>query len=198
MGEPSMSRIRNVFPKMTSGCFSIQPSMTPTAIHRNHSPEALRRLSKATSETETIWPCLARTAVSRKEQPSAKWISRVRSKFSAFANTRHRSKAPNSFALACHPEGKNVTKTCQSSFWFNQVNFFIVPPMGDNYIIIFLPESTLKLALMPPRGEGRPFIPPAELGGILAHFDKKGRCSQLSQLALFTAPVFPPYRHRNC
>jgi len=24
-----------------------------------------------------------------------------------------------------------------------------------------------------PRGEGRPFIPPAELGGILAHFDKK-------------------------
>jgi len=25
---------------------------------------------------------------------------------------------------------------------------------------------------MPPRGEGRPFIPPAELGGILAHFDK--------------------------
>jgi len=29
-----------------------------------------------------------------------------------------------------------------------------------------------KLALMPPRGEGRPFIPPAELGGILAYFDK--------------------------
>jgi len=24
----------------------------------------------------------------------------------------------------------------------------------------------------PPRGEGRPFIPPAELGGILAHFYK--------------------------
>jgi hypothetical protein len=24
-----------------------------------------------------------------------------------------------------------------------------------------------------PRGEGRPFIPPAELGGILAYFDKK-------------------------
>ena len=23
-----------------------------------------------------------------------------------------------------------------------------------------------------PRGEGRPFIPPAKLGGILAHFDK--------------------------
>jgi len=23
-----------------------------------------------------------------------------------------------------------------------------------------------------PRGEGRPFIPPAELGGILAYFDK--------------------------
>jgi hypothetical protein len=29
-----------------------------------------------------------------------------------------------------------------------------------------------KLALMPPRGEGRPFIPPAEPGGILAYFDK--------------------------
>ena len=28
---------------------------------------------------------------------------------------------------------------------------------------------------MPPRGEGRPFIPPAELGGILAHFDKSLR-----------------------
>jgi hypothetical protein len=26
---------------------------------------------------------------------------------------------------------------------------------------------------MPPRGEGRPFIPPAELGGILAYFDKE-------------------------
>jgi len=25
-----------------------------------------------------------------------------------------------------------------------------------------------------PRGEGRPFIPPAELGGILAYFDKGG------------------------
>ncbi|MBS3905770.1 MAG: hypothetical protein KGZ49_01920, partial [Syntrophaceae bacterium] len=25
-----------------------------------------------------------------------------------------------------------------------------------------------------PRGEGRPFIPPAELGGILAYFYKKG------------------------
>jgi len=25
---------------------------------------------------------------------------------------------------------------------------------------------------LPPRGEGRPFIPPAELGGILAYFDK--------------------------
>jgi hypothetical protein len=25
---------------------------------------------------------------------------------------------------------------------------------------------------MPPRGEGKPFIPPAELGGILAYFDK--------------------------
>jgi hypothetical protein len=25
---------------------------------------------------------------------------------------------------------------------------------------------------LPPRGEGRPFIPPAKLGGILAHFDK--------------------------
>jgi hypothetical protein len=25
---------------------------------------------------------------------------------------------------------------------------------------------------MPPRGEGRPFIPPAELRGILAYFDK--------------------------
>jgi len=24
-----------------------------------------------------------------------------------------------------------------------------------------------------PRGEGRPFIPPAELGGILAYFDKE-------------------------
>jgi len=24
-----------------------------------------------------------------------------------------------------------------------------------------------------PRGEGRPFIPPAELGGILAYFDKR-------------------------
>ena len=24
----------------------------------------------------------------------------------------------------------------------------------------------------PPRGEGRPFIPPAELGGILEYFDK--------------------------
>jgi len=27
----------------------------------------------------------------------------------------------------------------------------------------------------PPRGEGRPFIPPAELGGILAHFYKERR-----------------------
>jgi hypothetical protein len=25
---------------------------------------------------------------------------------------------------------------------------------------------------LPPRGEGRPFIPPAELGGILEYFDK--------------------------
>ena len=25
-----------------------------------------------------------------------------------------------------------------------------------------------------PRGEGRPFIPPAELGGILEYFDKQG------------------------
>src|SRR4030043_772529 len=154
MVEPSMRRILNVFPKMASGCFSIQRSMTLTAIHRNHSPETLRRLSKATSETETIWPCLARTAVSRKEQPSAKWISRVRSKFSAFSNTRHRSKAPNSFALVCHPGGKNVIKTCQSSSWSNQVNFFIVTPMGDNYMIISPPKSSLKLALMGGQGGG--------------------------------------------
>src|SRR4030066_1704846 len=154
MVEPSIRRILYFFPKMASGCFSIQRSMTLTAIHRNHSPEALRRLSKATSETETIWPCLARTAVSRKEQPSAKWISSVRSKSSAFSNTRHRSKAPNSFALACQPEGKNIIKTCQSSSWSNQVNFFIVTPMGDNYMIISPFESSLKLALMPLMGEG--------------------------------------------
>jgi len=28
---------------------------------------------------------------------------------------------------------------------------------------------------LPPGGEGKPFIPPAELGGILAYFDKKAR-----------------------
>jgi hypothetical protein len=31
-----------------------------------------------------------------------------------------------------------------------------------------------------PRGEGRPFIPPAELGGILAYFDKKTFSYQFS------------------
>lgn len=149
-----MSRIRNVCPKIASGCFSTQRCMTPTAIHRNHSPEALRRLSNATSETETISPCLARTAVSRKEQPSAKWISNARSKLSALSKARHRSKAPNSFALACHPAGKNVVKTSQSSSCSNHVDFFIATPMGDNYRISPLKESSLKLALMPRKGEG--------------------------------------------
>jgi len=35
-------------------------------------------------------------------------------------------------------------------------------------------------------------------GATIFQPNKKGRCSQLSQLALFTAAVFPPYRHRNC
>jgi len=37
---------------------------------------------------------------------------------------------------------------------------------GDDKIISPSPFPS------PPRGEGRPFIPPAELEGILAHFDK--------------------------
>jgi len=40
-----------------------------------------------------------------------------------------------------------------------------------------------------PRGEGRPFIPPAKLGGILAYFDKKekltGEASRLSKMENF-------------
>jgi hypothetical protein len=40
-----------------------------------------------------------------------------------------------------------------------------------------------------------------EVGATISLFtdgDAKERCSQLSQLVLFTAAVFPPYRHRNC
>jgi hypothetical protein len=32
-----------------------------------------------------------------------------------------------------------------------------------------------------PRGEGRPFIPPAELGGILAYFDKIDQPNKLNR-----------------
>jgi len=35
-------------------------------------------------------------------------------------------------------------------------------------------EGIFKLALMPLKGEGRPCIPPAEIGGILAYFDNLG------------------------
>jgi len=35
-----------------------------------------------------------------------------------------------------------------------------------------------------PRGEERPFIPPAELGGILAYFDKDGALLVLSLVTL--------------
>jgi hypothetical protein len=32
--------------------------------------------------------------------------------------------------------------------------------------------AIFPITTQPPGGEDRPFIPPAELGGILAHFDK--------------------------
>src|SRR4030067_2544616 len=154
MVEPSMTRIRNSFPKMAAGCFSIHCPMTPTAIQRNHSPEVLRRFSKATSEMEAIFPCFALTTVSLKEHPSARWINKIRSKVSALSNLRHRRKAPSSFALVCHPVGKKPVSTCQSSSWSTHFRFFIVTPMGDNYIKTPPHKSIIKLALMPPRGEG--------------------------------------------
>jgi hypothetical protein len=49
------------------------------------------------------------------------------------------------------------------------------PAMNRRAILMYGPfgaSRLIKLALMPPRGEGRPFIPPAELGGILAPFYK--------------------------
>ena len=150
-----MTRTLNSLPKRAVGCFSIQPSITPTAIQRNHSPEALKRLSKATSEIEAISPLSALTTVSRKEHPSARWIKKVRSKASAFSNLRHRRRAPNSFALLSHPVGKKLFTTCQSSSSSNHFRFFIVTPLGDKYIKTPLNKSSVKLALMPSEGRAK-------------------------------------------
>ena len=61
----------------------------------------------ATSLKLAICALRTRSAVSRNEQPSAKWISSTRSKLSASATLRHRVKAPNSLACFCQPSGKS-------------------------------------------------------------------------------------------
>jgi len=45
-----------------------------------------------------------------------------------------------------------------------------------------------------PRGEGRPFIPPAELRGILAYFDKDQRKKhvQITSFLQLTLSIYPP------
>ena len=69
----------------------------------------------ATSLSCAIWPRAARSAVSRNEQPSAKWINNTRNSTSADCTLRHRLSAPNSLALACQPSGSNLSRYSKSS-----------------------------------------------------------------------------------
>ncbi len=166
-----MTRIWNPLPKMAAGCFSIHCSITPTVIQRSHSPEALRRLSKATSEMAAMFPCFALTAVSLSEHPLARWISKVLSRASALSNLRHRLRAPSFLAPACHPIGRNFVSTCQSSSSSSHCKFSIVTPVDDYYIKPYPRKSTIKLALMPARGEeglgrGSFYLPPPRRGRV--------------------------------
>src|SRR3990172_6863785 len=145
-----MILILSSLPKTAEGCLSTQLVMVSAAIQRSHSPELLRRLSKATSEIEATLPCLARTAVSLSEQPSAKWISKVLSKDPASLNPRHRSSAPSSLAFSSHPIGKKVNRVSQSSPCPKDIEPSIVTSFGDDYTVGTGHTQYIKLALMPP------------------------------------------------
>src|SRR3990170_4384614 len=149
-----MILILSSLPKTAEGCLSTQLVMVSAAIQRSHSPEPLRRLSKATSEIEATPPCLALTAVSLSEQPSARWISKVLSKDPAPLNPRHRTSAPSSLAFSSQPLGKKVNKVSQScSPCLKDIAPSIVTSFGDDYTLGSDYIQYLKLALMGPGGE---------------------------------------------
>ena len=71
---------------------------------------------------------------------------------------------PDYMHLIIIPRGKNISECMKSikGFSARKVKY---PAAAAG------PEGPSGLAA---RGEGRPFIPPAELGGILEYFDKTG------------------------
>jgi len=69
---PSIKRTRRPGSSASAADGNAMPAAISRTIHSNHAPQPRSLLSSATSDTAANPPALARTAVSRREHPSAK------------------------------------------------------------------------------------------------------------------------------